>query len=95
MTKLPLFSIKNPAAFLNRDGEDSTPQQGSMRYILRSCSRNKLLRQTPKYLQIYSLSRCLPKVFQNAASCVAAKLMRIKVLGWLRLAWKSAPGASK
>jgi hypothetical protein len=32
--------------------------------------------------------------FQNTASCAVAKLMRISVLG-LRLAWNSAPGASR
>ena len=32
--------------------------------------------------------------FQNAASCVVAKLMRISVLG-VRSAWNSAPGASR
>ena len=38
--------------------------------------------------------RTRSKVFQNAASCVVAKLMRISGLG-CRLAWNSAPGASR
>ena len=39
-------------------------------------------------------ARTRSKVFQKAASCVVAKLMRMSVLGW-RSAWKSAPGASR
>jgi len=56
----------------------------------------KKAENTRKHFKAEALQRCASRnranTFQNAASCVVAKLIRISVPG-LRTAWNSEPGA--
>ena len=68
----------------------------SFRHRSRAAAKSFVICLNAKRYQARAINalRTRSKVFQNAASCVVAKLMRISGLG-CRLAWNSAPGASR